>query len=70
MTRTPACGSMAQAPTEAAPTQEQMVSTTKTVKRMLIVGAIFVVVGYLLVGTTLYFESTEFRPSSTTNRRV
>ncbi|WP_396612086.1 hypothetical protein ACH9L7_02040 [Haloferax sp. S1W] len=41
---------------------EQIAKTMTMVKRMLIVGAIFVVVGYLLIGAALFFELTTFHP--------
>jgi hypothetical protein len=37
-------------------------STIGSIKKMLVVGAVFVVVGYLLTGSALFFELTEFHP--------
>lgn len=52
----------ATATVDAALTNEQMAATTTMIKRMLLIGAVFVVVGYLLVGAALFFELTEFHP--------
>jgi len=37
-------------------------STIASVKKMLVVGAVFAAVGYLLVGSALFFELTQFHP--------
>ncbi|WP_254838608.1 hypothetical protein [Natronomonas marina] len=37
-------------------------STISSVKKMLMVGAVFAVVGYLLIGFALFLELTEFHP--------
>jgi hypothetical protein len=34
----------------------------RTIERMLLVGGVFVAVGYLLVGSALFFELTQFHP--------
>jgi hypothetical protein len=41
---------------------EQIETTVGSVKRMLKVGAVFVAVGYLLVGMALVLELTQFHP--------
>jgi len=41
---------------------EEIESTISSIKKMLMVGAIFAAVGYLLVGAALFFELTEFHP--------
>jgi len=41
---------------------DEIESTVASIKKMLMVGAIFAVVGYLLVGSALFFELTEFHP--------
>jgi hypothetical protein len=41
---------------------EDIESTIGSIKKMLKVGALFAVVGYLLVGAALFFELTEFHP--------
>jgi hypothetical protein len=41
---------------------DQIESTIGRIKTLLKVGAVFAVVGYLLVGTALFFELTEFHP--------
>jgi NAD/NADP transhydrogenase alpha subunit len=43
-------------------TPEQVTAQVRKVKMMLMVGAVFVFVGYLLVGAALYFELTVFHP--------
>ena len=42
---------------------ESMLAQMSTVKRMLMVGALFAVVGYLLVGSALVLELTQFHPA-------
>ncbi len=37
-------------------------STVSGIKKMLMLGAVFAAVGYLLVGAALFFELTEFHP--------
>jgi hypothetical protein len=41
---------------------EEIESTIGAIKKMLIVGALFAVVGYLLVGAAIFFELTTFHP--------
>jgi hypothetical protein len=41
---------------------EEVESTINSIKKMLVVGAVFAVVGYLLTGSALLFELTEFHP--------
>ncbi|VTT86350.1 hypothetical protein DM2_2388 [Halorubrum sp. DM2] len=41
---------------------DEIESTVGSIKKMLKVGAVFAAVGYLLVGTALFFELTEFHP--------
>ncbi|MFB6111730.1 MAG: hypothetical protein ABEJ35_04245 [Halobacteriaceae archaeon] len=41
---------------------EEIESTIGSIKKMLKVGAVIAVVGYLLVGAALFFELTEFHP--------
>ena len=41
---------------------ENIQATIGSIKKMLIVGAVFTVVGYLLVGSALFFELFEFHP--------
>jgi len=41
---------------------DEIESTIGSIKKMLKVGGIFAVVGYLLVGAALFFELTEFHP--------
>lgn len=41
---------------------EEMEATVSSIKKMLLVGAIFAVVGYLLAGSALFFELTQFHP--------
>jgi len=41
---------------------DTVVSTINSVKKMLMVGALFAVVGYLLVGLALFLELTQFHP--------
>jgi hypothetical protein len=41
---------------------EEMEATIASIKKMLLVGGIFAVVGYLLTGSALVFEFTEFHP--------
>jgi hypothetical protein len=43
------------------PTQE-IQSTISTVKKMLMIGAVFAAVGYLLIGMALVLELTQFHP--------
>ncbi len=54
---------MAQPP--AAPpelTSEEIAARVGMIKKMLLVGGLFVAVGYLLVGSALFFELTQFHP--------
>jgi len=37
-------------------------ATIGTIKKMLVVGGVFAGVGYLLIGSALFFELTEFHP--------
>jgi hypothetical protein len=41
---------------------DEIESTVGSIKKMLMVGAVFAAVGYLLVGAALFFELTEFHP--------
>jgi hypothetical protein len=41
---------------------EEMAATVKSIKKMLLVGGIFAVIGYLLTGSALVFEFAEFHP--------
>jgi hypothetical protein len=41
---------------------EEIESTISSIKKMLLVGAAFAIVGYLLTGSALFFELTEFHP--------
>jgi hypothetical protein len=41
---------------------EVIESTISSIKKMLLVGAAFAIVGYLLTGSALFFELTEFHP--------
>ncbi|WP_255152797.1 hypothetical protein [Halorarius halobius] len=41
---------------------DEIESTVGSIKKMLMVGAVFAGVGYLLVGAALFFELTEFHP--------
>ena len=41
---------------------EQIESTVGSIKKMLLVGAVFAAVGYLLVGAAIFFELTAFHP--------
>ncbi|WP_018256116.1 hypothetical protein [Halomicrobium katesii] len=41
---------------------EEMEATVASIKKMLKVGAVFAVLGYLLAGSALFFELTEFHP--------
>jgi hypothetical protein len=43
-------------------TPEDILNGMGTIRRMLMVGAVFVAVGYLLVGAALFLEFTEFHP--------
>jgi small-conductance mechanosensitive channel len=43
-------------------TPEDILSGMSTIKRMLMVGAVFAAVGYLLVGAALFLEFTQFHP--------
>ncbi|MEF8818897.1 MAG: hypothetical protein V5A31_00140 [Haloferacaceae archaeon] len=38
-------------------------ATMGSIKKMLLVGTLFVVVGYLLIGMALFFELTQFHPA-------
>ncbi|MEF8799969.1 MAG: hypothetical protein V5A38_05235 [Halolamina sp.] len=40
----------------------QIESTISSIKKMLVVGAVFALVGYLLIGMALFFELTSFHP--------
>ncbi len=42
---------------------DRIESTISGVKKMLVVGAVFAAVGYLLIGSALFFEFTEFHPA-------
>jgi hypothetical protein len=37
-------------------------ATVASIKKMLIVGAVFAAIGYLLTGSAIFFELTEFHP--------
>ncbi len=41
---------------------EEIQATVGSIKRMLMVGAVFAAVGYLLIGAALFFELTQFHP--------
>jgi hypothetical protein len=41
---------------------DEIESTVGSIKKMLKIGALFAVVGYLLIGAALFFELTEFHP--------
>jgi len=41
---------------------EEMEATVESIKKMLLVGGIFAVIGYLLTGSAIVFEFTEFHP--------
>jgi len=41
---------------------DEIESTVGSIKKMLKVGALFAVVGYLLIGAALFFELTQFHP--------
>jgi hypothetical protein len=41
---------------------EEIEATISSIKKMLVVGAVFAVVGYLLTGSALFFELFEFHP--------
>jgi hypothetical protein len=41
---------------------EDLESTVASIKKMLMVGGAFAVIGYLLAGSALFFELTEFHP--------
>jgi hypothetical protein len=43
-------------------TQEEITARVGMIKKMLMVGGLFVAVGYLLVGSALFFELTQFHP--------
>jgi small-conductance mechanosensitive channel len=43
-------------------TPEDILNGMGTIKRMLMVGALFAAVGYLLVGAALFLEFTQFHP--------
>jgi small-conductance mechanosensitive channel len=45
-----------------AETDAQIANRTTAIKRMLMVGAVFVGVGYLLLGLALFLELTQFHP--------
>ena len=42
---------------------EQIKTKMGSIKRMLLVGALFAAVGYLLIGMALFFELTQFHPA-------
>jgi hypothetical protein len=42
--------------------QPEIAAQMRKVKAMLLIGGLFVVVGYLLVGSALFFELTQFHP--------
>jgi len=41
---------------------DEIESTVGSIKKMLLVGAVFAAVGYLLIGAALFFELTTFHP--------
>jgi hypothetical protein len=41
---------------------EEIESTVGSIKKMLMIGAIFAAVGYLLIGAAIFFELTTFHP--------
>jgi hypothetical protein len=41
---------------------EEVESTVASIKKMLMVGAVFAAVGYLLIGAAIFFELTTFHP--------
>jgi hypothetical protein len=41
---------------------EEIRATVGSIKKMLMVGAVFAAVGYLLIGAALFFELTQFHP--------
>jgi len=41
---------------------EDVESTISSIKKMLVAGAVFAAVGYLLTGSAIFFELTEFHP--------
>jgi hypothetical protein len=41
---------------------EEIQATVDSIKKMLMVGAVFAAVGYLLIGAALFFELTQFHP--------
>jgi hypothetical protein len=41
---------------------EEIQATVGSIKKMLMVGAVFAAVGYLLIGAALFFELTQFHP--------
>jgi hypothetical protein len=41
---------------------EEIESTIGSIKKMLMIGGFFAAVGYLLVGSAIFFELTEFHP--------
>ncbi|MFC7059479.1 hypothetical protein [Halovenus salina] len=41
---------------------EDIEATVQSIKKMLLVGGVFAVIGYLLAGSALFFELTEFHP--------
>lgn len=43
-------------------TPEEIAARVGMIKKMLMVGGVFVAVGYLLVGSALFFELTQFHP--------
>lgn len=43
-------------------TREEIAARVGMIKKMLMVGGVFVAVGYLLVGSALFFELTQFHP--------
>ena len=41
---------------------DEIEATVSSIKKMLLVGAVFAIIGYLLTGSALVFELTEFHP--------
>jgi hypothetical protein len=41
---------------------EEIQATVGSIKKMLMIGAVFAAVGYLLIGAALFFELTQFHP--------
>lgn len=55
---------MTETPTESdTASMEAVQATMSSIKRMLLVGALFAAVGYLLIGMALFFELTQFHPA-------